>query len=95
VVLDEEGQSNSGTMLFIVDNSGLVFNQTQPVNWINLILSLQVVTDINEEERATLYLMCGLTGIVILMMLVIAIVLKCKIHQVDKQTQDCKRDKTE
>jgi len=72
-------------MLFLIDNSGLVFNQTQPVNWINLILSFEVITDINEEDKATLYLLCGLTGMVIAMMIVIAIVLKCKIHRLEKQ----------
>jgi hypothetical protein len=68
-------------MLFVIDNSGLLFNQTQPENTIVLILGFEVLTNIDDEDKATLYLLCGLTGIVIVMMIVIALVLKCKIYR--------------
>lgn len=94
LVLEQQGgQSNKGTMLFVIDNSGLLFNQRQLQNTINIILGFEVLTNIDDEDKATLYLLCGLTGIVILMMIVIAMVLSCKIHRLEKQIDENKKDK--
>lgn len=38
----------NGTMLFIVDNSGLLTNTTTPSTLINLILSYEVIAEVNQ-----------------------------------------------
>lgn len=78
----------NGTILFIIDNSGLIGGIPSSSDWIHLILNYQVVATINEEDKAKLYLFCGLTGVLIVVMLVIAVALKCKIRRIDKQMKD-------
>lgn len=72
----------NGTLLFIIDNSGL-FPLGGSDNEIKLIMGSVVVTNVNEEERAKFYLFVGLTGILIAIMIIIAVALNCKIRKLD------------
>lgn len=73
------------TLLFIIDNSGLFPEASRPQNLINLILSYSVIAQVNESGKAKLFLFCGLTGILIIIMVVFAAALHCKINRIDKQ----------
>lgn len=74
----------NGTLLFIIDNSGL-FPPVASNGEIKLIMSTVVVASVNEEERAKFYLFVGLTGILIVITIVIAVALNCKIRKLDQE----------
>ena len=95
LTLSDQSDNLNGTMLFLVDNSGLFPTVSHPTQLINLILEYSVVAQISEESKAKLFLICSLTGVVILIMVVLAVILNCKIKIVDRQIEDWKRAKLE
>jgi hypothetical protein len=90
-----EGGDNplNETFLFLIDNSGLLANVTQPSELIGLILSYKVVALVNESDKARIFLFCGLTGILIIVLFIIAFVLNCKTRRLGKQIEEIKENK--
>ena len=83
----------NGTLLFLLDNSGLFPSVSKPSSKINLILSYSVIANVNDAEKAKLFLICSLTGVVILVMIVFAAALNCKISRLDKEIKRAKENK--
>lgn len=81
----------NGTLLFIIDNSGLLGSASS--GEIRLILFNAVVADVNEEEKAKFYLFVGLTAILIAIMIVVAVALNCKIIKVDREIKASARQR--
>ena len=80
----ENSPPNNATTLFVVDNTGLIAGGAITTGRITLILGVEVVGEVDMEESAKLYLLCGLTGILILIGAVFAVVLNCKICRIDR-----------
>lgn len=57
-------------------------------------MEYQVIVDMNEGDRAQFYLFCGLTGIVIIILAILAAVLNCKIRRIDKLIEEERKDKS-
>ena len=60
---------------------------------INLIVSYALFTIMDEGDRAQFYLFCVLCGIVILLLIILACVLNCKIRRIDKLIDEEKKKK--
>lgn len=48
-----------------------------------MILSYRVIANVNDADKAKLFLICSLTGVVILIMVIFAAALNCKIRRLD------------
>jgi hypothetical protein len=81
-----EDDALNGTLLFLVDNTGLFPpDYSTATQTIKLILEFQVIVQINEEDKAKLFMICSLTGVVILIMVIFAVILNCRIRRFDRQ----------
>ena len=95
ITLFATGQNDlDGSLLFIVDNSGLFPNVSQPTELVNLIVQYEVITNMDEGDRAKFYLFCGLTSIVIIILIILAAVLNCRIRRVDNFIEEERKEKS-
>ena len=92
---EEDNRAQNGTLLFIVDNSGLMPEIAAPKELINLILEYSVIANVNDADKAKLFLICSLTGVVIVIMVVFAFALKWKIRRLDREIREVKGKKGE
>ena len=89
---DKTHRLNS-TLLFLIDNSNLFPTILNSTSLINVILSYRVIANVNDANKAKLFLICSLTGVVIVIMIVFAAALNCKIRRLDKEIKEVKSSK--
>ena len=53
-----------------------------------MILSYRVIARVNDADKAKLFLICSLTGVVIVIMVVFGCALKCKIRRLDGEIRE-------
>ena len=83
----------NGTILFLIDNTGLFPNVSESNQLINAIISYQVITSVDDSDNAKFILFCGLTAIFIIIMIMAAAILHCKIKRIDKLIEEEKKTK--